>query len=303
MKRRRVARLGSPTWVEASMPQPGAVTQNATSSSPKATTMLTEGDASRPPLYPHGMRAFAATYASSVSTNMSAYEALPGHHLLSIHNLIASTPDSSYLDSADEGSVPAQDYVNPEWDYSGIRDLEAFLSFQAAADYCLACSDDSSEGDYDPTRECFIAVLGGHNSDTDDNIVVADAAHATTAAAGATAAPKPPTPASAAEQQAQLTQLQELEAKLKEERRHSQKLRHTLEQERAGRGTKAREAGRDAQQQILAYDREGSPLILPEASQKITAAALMIRAMPESSTPEGRNLRKEAQALLEDAAV
>ena len=85
-------------------------------------------------------------YASSFSTDMSAYEDLPGHHLLSIHNLIASTPDSSYPDSSDEGSIPEQGHVNLEWDYSGIRDLEAFLSFQAATDYCLACSDDSSKG-------------------------------------------------------------------------------------------------------------------------------------------------------------
>ena len=42
--------------------------------------------------------------------------------------------------------------------------------------------------------------------------------------------------------------------------------------------------------------REGSPLGLPRASQKITAAALLIRAMLEPSTPEGCNLRKEAQA-------
>jgi len=38
-------------------------------------------------------------------------------------------------------------------------------------------------------------------------------------------------------------------------------------------------------------------------SQKITAATILLRAMPEPSTPKGRNLRKEAQALLEDAAV
>ena len=82
--------------------------------------------------------------------------------------------------------------MNPEWDYSGIRDLEAFLSFQAAADYCLTCSDDSSEGDYDPTRECFVAVLGKHNDDD-------DAAHAATVAAGAIAPPGASTPANAAE--------------------------------------------------------------------------------------------------------
>ena len=141
------------------------------------------------------------TYASSVSTDMSAYEDLPGHHLLSIRNLIASTPNSSYLDSADKGSIPVQDHVNPECDYSGIRDLGAFLSFQAAADYCLTCSDDSSEGDYDPTRECFIAVLGEHNNDIDDD-AAAEVAHAVTAAVGATAAAGPSAPANAAEQQA-----------------------------------------------------------------------------------------------------
>ena len=76
-----------------------------------------------------------------------------------------------------------------------------------------------------------------------------------------------------------------------------------LEQECAAHGMKAREAGHVAQQQIMADGREGSPLGLPRASLKITAAALLIRAMPEPSTPEGRNLRKEAQALLKDAAV
>ena len=87
------------------------------------------------------------TYTSSISTDMSAYEDLRGHHLISIRNLIASTPDSSYPGSSDEESIPVQGRMNPEWDYYEIRDLEAFLSFQAAADYCLACSDDSSEGD------------------------------------------------------------------------------------------------------------------------------------------------------------
>ena len=95
--------------------------------------------------------------------------------------------------------------MSPEWDYSGIRDLEAFLSFQVAADNCLTCSDDSSEGHYDPTRECFVAVLGEPNDDDD-------------VAAGATAAS---TPANMAEQQAQLAQLLELKAKLDEERRQT----------------------------------------------------------------------------------
>ena len=82
-----------------------------------------------------------------------------------------------------------------------------------------------------------------------------------------------------------------------------QKLCIALEQGHTGHGTGAREAGRVAWDRIMAEEREGSPLGLPRASDKITAAALLFRAMPESSTPKGRNLRKEAQALLEDAAV
>jgi len=53
----------------------------------------------------------------------------------------------------------------------------------------------------------------------------------------------------------------------------------------------------------MADGSEESPLALNRASQKITAAAILLRAMPEPSMPEGRNLCKEAQALLEDAAV
>jgi hypothetical protein len=225
---------------------------------------------------------------------MSAYEDLLGHHLLSARNLIASTPDNSYPNSTDGESVPTHGHVKPERDYSGIRDLGAFLSFQAAADYCLTCSDDSSEGDYDPTREYFIAEIGH----PDDDDAAADAAHILTAAVGATAAPGSSTPANIALQQAQLAQFKELESKLEEEPRQTQKLRIALEQERTGCGTGAREAGRVARERIMADDREGSPLALTRASQKITAAALLLRAMPE-----GGNLRKEAQALLEDAAV
>ena len=82
-----------------------------------------------------------------------------------------------------------------------------------------------------------------------------------------------------------------------------QKLCIALEQGLTSHGTGAREARRAAWDRIMAEEREGSPLGLPRASQKITAATLLIRAMPEPSMPEGCNLRKEAQALLEDAAV
>jgi hypothetical protein len=44
----------------------------------------------------------ATAYASSASTNVAAYEDLPGHHLLAVQNLITTTNDKSYHGSASE---------------------------------------------------------------------------------------------------------------------------------------------------------------------------------------------------------
>jgi hypothetical protein len=41
------------------------------------------------PQFPYGMRNAMTTYASSASTDVAAYEDLPGHHLLAVRNLIA----------------------------------------------------------------------------------------------------------------------------------------------------------------------------------------------------------------------
>ena len=95
---------------------------------------------------------------------MSAYEELPGHHLFAIHNLIVSSPDDSYPETAgsiaDDINFFMDNFTAEEAvDYSGVRDPDTFRSFQLAVAYCLTCSEDSSNGDYDPTRECFVVEL------------------------------------------------------------------------------------------------------------------------------------------------
>ena len=110
--------------------------------------------------FPIGMRN-AASYASSSSTNFAEYEDLPGHHLLTIRSLIASSPNDSYSETAssiaDDVNFFMDNFTAEEAeDYSGVRDPGAFRSFQLATAYCLTCSEDSSEGDYDPARECFM---------------------------------------------------------------------------------------------------------------------------------------------------
>src|SRR6185312_16103669 len=97
MERRRAACLSSPTWVEVAMSQLGVAADGVI----HAGTIIDyspvppRGGATALSPFPFGMRN-AATYASSSSTNFAEYEDLPGHHLLSIRNLIISSPDDSY---------------------------------------------------------------------------------------------------------------------------------------------------------------------------------------------------------------
>ena len=71
--------------------------------------------------------AAARTYASSISTNLTEYEDLPCHHLLSIRNLIASSLDESYPEAASSIADDVNFFMNnfaaeEAEDYSGVRD-------------------------------------------------------------------------------------------------------------------------------------------------------------------------------------
>ena len=195
-------------------------------------TSASQGGLTSPSPFPFGMRN-AATYASSSSTNFAEYEDLPGHHLLSICNLIASSHDDSYPETAgsiaDDISFFMDNFTAEEAeDYSGVRDPDAFRSFQLATAYCLTCSEDSSEGEYNPTRECFMADLADEQNDNalgDDGDGGADAQANQPVVLPAA----PSSSSSSAARQAQLAQLKELQAKLDEQRRQTQELRIALE--------------------------------------------------------------------------
>jgi hypothetical protein len=114
--------------------------------------------------FPYGMRNAATTYTSSISTNVASYEDLPGHHLLAVRNLIATTNDESYHSSTSElPPATSQDYT--EWEFSGVSDPVTFQRFLDTVDYWLSCSDDSSIGSYDPAHECFVVVVDEHTDD------------------------------------------------------------------------------------------------------------------------------------------
>ena len=180
------------------------------------------GETAAPPEPPFGLRNAAATYASSVSTSLSAYTELPGHHLRSTLDLLASPPVSSYPEDPTSG--------DDEWagvDFSGCGDPETFMRFLEASNYCLGYSD-SDDGSYDPSRECFNVEVEGAPHNAQGGIGPSRQGNTTPPpnltpgtdprARGAASAP-------AGGHCPDLEQLDELEARLEEERARLRQLR------------------------------------------------------------------------------
>jgi hypothetical protein len=61
--------------------------------------------------------------------------------------------------------------------------------------------------------------------------------------------------------------------------------------------------GKQACERINADFDVDNPSTPPRVSQKLIAAMTLLRSMPAPSTLEARNLHREAQALIEQAAV
>jgi hypothetical protein len=176
-----------------------------------------------------------------------------------------------------------------------------FRRFLDATDYWFGCSDDSSTGSYDPARECCVVIA----SDPSNATGVAGASDGEVTPAPGIAprlAAGPSTPAGA-DIDAQLAQAREFEAKLAEEYRTVRLLRASMAGEASARGERARELGIQACDRINADFNVDNPDTPPRVSQKLVAAATLLRAMLAPSTPEARNLHREVQALIEQAAV
>jgi hypothetical protein len=88
-----------------------------------------------------------------------------------------------------------------------------------------------------------------------------------------------------------------------EEYRTVRLLRASIAGEASARGERARELGRQASDRINADFNVDDPNTPSRSSQKLIAVAILLRAMPAPSTPESRNLHREVQALIEQAAV
>jgi hypothetical protein len=220
----------------------------------------------------------------------------PGRHVF-----VARDPGASAGDESSLGSLDAPPLSNlhgyADWDFSGVPDPVMFRRFLDATDYWFGCSDDSSTGSYDPVRECCV-VIANDPANATGAVGAGDGEITPAPGIAPHLAAEPSTPAGA-DADAQLAQARELEAKLAEEYRTVRLLRASMAGEASARGERARELGRQARDRINA-DNPDAP---PRASQKLVAATTLLRAMPAPSTPEARNLQREVQALIEQAAV
>jgi hypothetical protein len=201
-----------------------------------------------------------------------------------------------------------EDDPDSGWDFSGLRDPSAMRDFMTACDYCLSgCSDDGHSLDDEgcgPSRECFHVDLGDRDEGNHLGMPEDD---------------DPPVPASrvdiprelvvvpvpAGGQDTQLEQIREMQANLDEEAGQLVQLRQNIEREWVGRALagEAHHRAWDVQHRIVDDARARLPPASSGVSQNLAAAAILLRAMLEPSTTEGRRIQGELKNLLEDVAV
>jgi hypothetical protein len=194
------------------------------------------------------------------------------------------------------------------WDFSGLGNPSAMRDFMTACDYCLSdCSDGSrSLGDEDcgPSRECFHVDLGGPGEGN----------HLGMPENGDPPRPAPRVdilrelavvPVPAGGHDPQLEQIREMQARLDEGAGTLEPFRRDIGQEWAGQppAGEARYLPQGIQHRIADDVRARPPPASSGVGQNLAAAAILLRAMPEPSTTEGRRIQGELKNLLEDVAV
>jgi hypothetical protein len=238
---------------------------------------------------------------ASMSASARTYPDLLGYPMRSSWDRLTAVSSGPVGSEEDDDS----DF---RWDFFGLSDTSAMRDFMSACDYCLSgCFDDGhSLGDEgcDPSRECFHIDQGDHGEDNhlgmpqDDNAPVP---------ASRVDIPRElaMVPLPAGGQDTQLEQFREMQAKLDEEARQLVQLRQNIEQEWAGQALAggAPHRARDVQRRIVDDARAGLPPAFSGVGQNLAAATMLLRAMPEPSTTEGRRIQGELKGLLENAAV
>jgi hypothetical protein len=253
-------------------------------------------------LVPFGFSFDPPSDLASVEAFKEACTNPPGYHMRSPWDRLTAV--STYGPSGSE----EDDEPNSCWDFSGLGNQSAMRDFMTACGYCLSdCSDGShSFGDEDcgPGRECFHVDLGGPGEGNH---------------LGMPESGDPPRPAPRVEilrelavvpvpvggQDAQLEQIREMQARLDEGAGTLEQFRRNIGQEWADEAPAgdACHLPQGIQRRIADDVRARPPPAFSGVGQNLAAAAILLRAMPEPSTTEGRHIQGELKNLLEDAAV
>jgi hypothetical protein len=226
---------------------------------------------------------------ASVSAFVKAYPNLLGYHMWSSWDRLMAV--STYGPPGSE----EEDGLDSGWDFSGLRDPSAMRDLMTVCDYCLSdCSDDGHNLDDEgcgPSCECFYVDLGGHDKGNhlgmpEDDDPPGPAPRIDILRELAVA------PVPAGGQDTQLEQIREMQAKLDEEAGQLVQLRQNIEQEWAGQALagEARHQARDVQRRIIDDARAWLPPASSGVGQNLAAATILLRAMPEPSTTEGRRI-------------
>jgi hypothetical protein len=201
-----------------------------------------------------------------------------------------------------------EDEPDSGWDFSGLGNPSVMRDFMTACDYCLSdCSDDGHSLDNEgcgPSRECYHVDLvgldeGNHLGMPEDDDPPRPAPRVDILQELAVV------PVPAGGQDTQLEQIHEMQAKLDEEAGQLVQLRQNIEQEWAGRALagEARHQAQDVQRRIADDAWARLPPASSGVGQNLAAVAILLRAMPEPSTTEGRRIQGKLKNLLEDATV
>jgi hypothetical protein len=237
-----------------------------------------------------------------VSAFVKAYPNLPGYHMWSTWDRL--TVVSTF------GLVGSEEEDDPDfgWEFSGLNDPGAMRDFMSACDHCLSgCSDDGHGLDnrgYGPSRECFHVDQGYHNEGNHLGMPKVDDPP------GPTSRVDIPrelavVPVPAGGRDTQLEQIREMQARVDGEAGRLVQLQQNIEQEWVGRTLAggACQRPRDIQRRIVDKARAALPPTVSGSGQDLAAAAMLLRAMPEPSTTEGRRIQGELKDLLEGTTV
>jgi hypothetical protein len=181
------------------------------------------------------------------------------------------------------------------WDFSGLGNPSAMRDFMTACDYGLSdCSDGSrslSDEDHGPSRECFHVDLGGpnegnhlgmpENGDLPRHVPCVDILRELAVV-----------PVPAGGHDPQLEQIRGVQARLDEGAGTLELIHRDIGQEWAGQppAGEVRHLPQGIQHRIADDVRVRPPPTSSGVSQNLAAAAMLLRAMPEPSTTEGRRI-------------